>query len=95
MGFLLGGGGGGLPRSCRAGDDSNGHFTHPRQALHVIEINECGLSLFSNHLSRLREELDGGGEVSGGGTLYMKWGAGLFGPRRERIARAGVKHTLT
>jgi hypothetical protein len=26
----------------------------------------------------------GGGEVSGGGTLYMKWGAGLFGPRRER-----------
>jgi hypothetical protein len=25
----------------------------------------------------------GGGEVSGGGTLYMKWGAGRFGLRRE------------
>jgi hypothetical protein len=37
----------------------------------------------------------GGGEVSGGGTLYMKWGAGLFGLRRECEARAGVKHTPT
>ena len=37
----------------------------------------------------------GGGPVSGGGTLYMKWGAGLFGLRRECEARAGVKHTLT
>jgi hypothetical protein len=37
----------------------------------------------------------GGGEVSGGGTLYMKWGAGLFGLRRECEARAGVKHTHT
>jgi hypothetical protein len=45
----------------------------------------CGCSF--NH--------SGGGEVSGGGTLYMKWGAGLFGLRRECEARAGVKHTLT
>ena len=30
----------------------------------------------------------GGGEVSGGGTLYMKWRAGRFGLRRECSARA-------
>jgi hypothetical protein len=28
------------------------------------------------------KSLTGGGEVSGGGTLYMKWGAGLL-TRRE------------
>jgi hypothetical protein len=30
----------------------------------------------------------GGGEVSGGGTLYMKWGAGHLGSTRVLKARA-------
>jgi hypothetical protein len=47
------------------------------------------LSKFYNKDLVLIEASSGGGEVSGGGTLYMKWGAGLFGLRRERECVSG------
>jgi hypothetical protein len=37
----------------------------------------------------------GGGEVSGGGTLYMKWRAGRNSASRARMREQVVKHTPT
>jgi hypothetical protein len=37
----------------------------------------------------------GGGEVSGGGTLYMKWRAGRNSASRTQQREQVVKHTLT
>jgi hypothetical protein len=64
-------------------------------------IEELAVSRVVSHgllnfccLSRFRGA--GGGEVSGGGTLYMKWGAGSLRYRecvmRERVVK--LTHTL-
>jgi hypothetical protein len=54
--------------------------------------------LLNNSLALLSFVLvqnSGGGEVSGGGTLYMKWGAGRSSTSRVLKARAGEKLTHT
>ena len=43
----------------------------------------------------LLKSSSGGGPVSGGGTLYMKWGAGSLRYRECEMRERVVKHTLT
>jgi hypothetical protein len=81
--------GGWPPTLCRAGDDDDGHPTPSGGTSRQLTTFKLFVFVNSFNVVVVLKCRSGGGEVSGGGTLYMKWGAGLFGPRRERIARAG------
>ena len=97
MGFPLGGGGGGLPRSCRAGDDSFGHF-HPGRGYQQNQImNIIGERLFDYYpfivCCFVGSLCRGGGSVRRRNALHEVGGRVPEVPR-VRNARAGSEtHT--
>jgi hypothetical protein len=71
--------GGWPPTECRDGDDAK--YRGHTQSSSSRRLAGLLLHIFDTRMSL--EELDGGCPGYGGGTLYMKWGAGRRGARRE------------
>ena len=87
MGFLLGVGGGGLPRSCRAGDDSFGH-DHPLRTRITITILESFVLINGSDVVVVIQGCGGGGSVRRRNALHEVGGRVPEVPRvrmREQV----------
>jgi hypothetical protein len=88
-------GGWAAPTSCRAGDDSGRALDTQRSSSIQLTILRLSVFVDSFNVVVVLKSSSGGGPVSGGGTLYMKWGAGSLRYRECVMRERVVKHTLT